>query len=192
MYVAYNDPKDAFNGQILTQHDGLVFQFEAIDIIASEYGTEQAIQKAQEYISAMPLTATRKLMQVLKVREGMPVELSTNIDVADGLCNGTSGSVCVLTGGRRQAIMWVHFDDKAVGTALRKHAPVVALQAKHYLPSMLTPIYVITKELFNIKILKSKAHGGLFFKRTEFPLVIACGVPLHHCQGSTFKEWASI
>lgn len=80
MFVV-NNPRDTFNHKIIRRHQGALFEFRAIDTLSSDDRTDIAVQKARDQIAVMPPKKTQKLLHDLIVKEGLPVKLSSKVDV---------------------------------------------------------------------------------------------------------------
>ncbi|WAR29643.1 hypothetical protein MAR_003211 [Mya arenaria] len=93
---------------------------------------------------------TKGLSKYLHIAEECPAELCANIDVSDGLANGTPCLIKKLEFrvpvSDRCSIIWVHFDEQNVGKTYRN-------QYKHLftvdIPSHYTPIIEINRQDFN-------------------------------------------
>ena len=67
---------------------------------------------------------------------GSCVELSTNVDVDDGLANGASGVMMGVTGSSllKKSFLWVDFDGKNVG--LKQRQSLKPLYGPHIQPQL--------------------------------------------------------
>ncbi|WAR31911.1 hypothetical protein MAR_034453 [Mya arenaria] len=126
---------------------------------------------------------TKGLSKYLHIAEECPAELCANIDVSDGLANGTP---CLkkkiefrVPGSDRCSIIWVHFDEQNVGKTYRN-------QYKHLftvdIPSHYTPIIEINRQFsFNY-------YQSFHVTRRQFPLIMSSAKTVHKAQGSTMNE----
>ena len=105
--------------------------------------------------------------------------VTTNVNKADGLINGTRGYVTDID--REKKIIWVKFTDNGIGfqqTAKIRNkyrnlrAPLVAGSV---------PIVVESKSF------QLKGHG-CSVRRQQFPLVVSYAVTVHKSQGQTLDE----
>lgn len=178
---AFNEPKDEHNRKTLQDAAGEEMTFPALDVLGAIPKTEVAKEKALEAIAKKPLSETIGLPFSISLKSGLPVELTSNVNVSDGLCNGSDGKFVAVTGAGSECTLWVEFNSKDVGKQLRSQPAIRALQAQHDLCNDLTPVVLVTKDI-------RYQTGALHFKRTQFPIVLACGRTVHHAQGSTFVE----
>ena len=104
--------------------------------------------------------------------------LTTNVDVSDGLTNGTMGTVAHVVkdiAGNIHVIL-VLFENDSVGENTRS-----ASSYKHINP-LAVPI-LKGQAMFTVRGRKS-CHAS----RTQFPLTLAWAVTIHKCQGLTLPE----
>ena len=119
------------------------------------------------------------LRKVLHVKVGARVMLTKNIDVSNGLTNGTVGTVkYVITEEitKRVKAILVEFDNTDVGQetkskSLYKHINSKAVQIFK------------TQAIFHV-------NGKTSFQasQTQFPLVLAWAITIHKCQGLILPE----
>ena len=113
------------------------------------------------------------------MKVGARVMLTSNIDVSDGLTNGTVGTVkYVITEEitKRVKVILVEFDNRDVGQEAKSNS-----WCKH-INSKAVPIYK-TQAIFPV-------HGKTSCQasQTQFPLVLAWAITIHKCQGLTLPE----
>ena len=72
----------------------------------------------------MILKKTANMEKVLTVKVGMKYNISVNVNVEDGLANGTTGKVefieYKIEGSNRPSIIWMKFEDPLIGKATRE------------------------------------------------------------------------
>ena len=129
------------------------------------------------------LAKTMGLVKTFKVAQGLQVEVCVNVDVEDGLTNGTPGVVEMLDyrvpGSTRCSIVWISFPEIAIGSAVRQkyaHLYKSGIQRKW------TPILEIARKF---SVGKRKA---CFVSRRQFPLRLAAAKTIHKSQGSTLQS----
>ena len=83
-------------------------------------------KRARELISELPddPEKTANMEKVLTVKVGMKYNISVNVNVEDGLANGTTGKVKFIEykieGSNRPSIIWMKFEDPRIGKATRE------------------------------------------------------------------------
>ena len=124
---------------------------------------------------------TGNLFTCLRVGEGLRYEMTNNIDVEDGLTNGSGCQLqCIqhLTDSAVPSILWVKFDHSAVGRKAKQ-------KFKNFLTGNIdrdwTPIFAISRTF-------SYGKNHSIVARKQFPLRAAAGKTIHKCQGDTVRE----
>lgn len=121
---------------------------------------------------------TMGLHKKLQLAVGLQAELSTNINVEDGLANGASCIVRALSGdpfsGNHYMYIWVEFKEESIGMHYR-HLYQTGLNAKW------TPVPQVKKQ-FQVGHYKSAE-----VMRTQFPLRAASAKTVHRCQSDTMS-----
>lgn len=119
----------------------------------------------------------------LLIVENLPAEICINVDVEDGLTNGTSCIVKKLDfrveNSSRCSIIWVEFESLLIGAKTReKYTHLYSPSCK----KTWTPILEITRN-FNVGQIRNA-----FVIRRQFPLRLACAKTIHKSQGSTMNK----
>lgn len=129
-----------------------------------------------DYAKTMGLSA--ELFLVI----GIAAEITSNVNVQDGITNGAS---CIIKqfdyrveGSTRCSIIWVQFDDEKIGREIRTEFKRLY---KSGIEKNWTPILEITR-LFKIQY-----YGTYQIKRRQFPLRLGAAKTIHKAQGSTLK-----
>lgn len=154
---------------------------QAIDTISGELPNSMI----QKILSKVPddATKTKGLMKYLCLGEELPAEICVNIDVKDGMTNGTPCTVKRLDfrvlGSKRCSIVWVKFCSEDIGKTCRS-------RLKHLFNNLIssswTPILEITRK-FSFNYYKS-----FCITRRQFPLTLAAAKTVHKSQGSTDRK----
>ena len=122
----------------------------------------------------------------IDLKKGCRVMLTTNLDVCDGLVNGSLGTVVGFEynkEGRIQFVM-VSFDDKEDGKRRRTNYDRVVAK---YPGLNATPI-----ELMEVNFNQSKNKDGAQGTAVNFPLKLCFATTAHKIQGSTVKKPTSL
>ena len=143
-----------------------------------------SINKCRKLIEALPddSNKTANLPKLLTVAVGMIYDITVNVNVADGL---TNGSTCVvkfieykMEGTDRPSIIWVLFQDSQIGQSTREKFLNRGLYSTN-IDKAWTPIFDIERTfIYNFKT----------YQRIQFPLKPAAGKTIHKAQGSTVDE----
>jgi len=126
----------------------------------------------------LPLTVTLKI--------GATYMVSTNVDVPDGLINGSTEILKLIeygTTGEGQRIpirAYMEFEDPTIGCNMR--AKFSGMMQKRRINHMYTPISFEKKTLT-----KTGVNKNLEVVRRQIPLVSANGITITKSQGSTYK-----
>lgn len=113
---------------------------------------------------------------------GIAAEITSNVNVQDGITNGAS---CVIKqfdyrveGSTRCSIIWVQFDDEKIGREIRTQYKRLY---KSGIEKNWTPILEITR------LFKNQYYGTYQIKRKQFIPRLGAAKTIHKAQGSTLK-----
>ena len=118
------------------------------------------------------------LIPSLELAIGLHYEIVYNLDVKDGLTNGTKGQLKhfqFMGGYDKPAIIWVLFEDEKVGRKQRQNFSHYYSEEKD---KSWTPIFAITRT-FTLK------KNGATVYRTQYPLKQCTARTIHKSQGCT-------
>ena len=186
MKVSYlypeNQSKDHHNKLVLDSRQGCEVQFQAVDILPADLRTEKAQASARDEIADMPTNRTAGLPTLLRLKPDLPVEVTTNVDVNDGICNGADGRY------KHNAadLIWIQFYSKKVGAIKRSEPSIKNLHRQFELDTSWTPIERTSKEI--TKVGKKAFAKKVLVTRKQYPVVLAAARTIHHSQGSTYQE----
>ena len=176
-----NEDVDKHNNRIYQASNTQKVQIESIDIIVGDI-TDDLKQKLKEKIPNNP-SKTMGLFNVGPVTIGAKYDLTTNINVIDGMPNGAD---CVVQkvdyrviNSTRPSIIWVSFQDSDIGHNQRNE---FAHLFTDNIDKTWTPILEITRQ-FKI----SKKHQYQILRR-QYPLRPATAKTIHRSQGHTLNE----
>ena len=183
-----NRPKDQHNDLVYYASDGVEHEFVAVDKLAHAMKSATDKEKEITKIVSMATHETAGLPRVLRLKVGLPVELTSNVATEDGLCNGTDGVLQGCTSANGRDLLWILFFNKAIGADTRRHSQREGFHLDSdldYLDKDWTPIQRISKD-----VMRPGKRGPTctpFFARLQFPVVLAAARTVHHCQGSTLE-----
>ncbi|XP_062599574.1 uncharacterized protein LOC134261132 [Saccostrea cucullata] len=175
-----NSKVDAYNNQLIEKLEGEKVTVNSVDTVLKDYSKELKEKLLRSLSKADDVSKTANLMQKLILAIGMIYDISVNVDVSDGLTNGSTCKVQLierrLEGISRPSIVWVNFFDAAIGKITRK-------KYKHLYHDGInvdwTPIF---------EVQRSFVLNYNTFQRIQFPLRPAAGKTVHKAQGCTVDE----
>ncbi|XP_076105470.1 uncharacterized protein LOC143073656 [Mytilus galloprovincialis] len=190
--VSISDPTYRTNATHLFVENALVDNFNLLYI--SKLGSQKVNVKAVDTVCGdLPASVKTKLLSSLPEKQsdtanlakevvlaiGMKYDLTANIEVTDGLTNGSTCELKLIeckTTSLRPSIIWVKFEDARIGANNRKKYS--HLYGKD-VEKTWTP-------MFDIK--RSFTYKYKTFERIQFPLRPAAGKTIHKSQGDTLHE----
>ena len=164
---------DEWNEKMLEKTPG-----ELVTHVATDSRKDTSTNLANIKLSDRPRD-TGNLRHTLHLKVGARVMLTTNVDVSDGLTNGTMGTVSNIIVDHVQnaiKVVLVIFDGENVGLNAKNASIYKQINASA------VPI-MKTQATFTVSGQKS-CHAS----RTQFPLTLAWAVTIHKCQGLTLEE----
>ncbi len=118
----------------------------------------------------------------VNLQVGAEYFVSTNVDVQDGLFNGSTGQLKMIEKNRKNnqqtKRVWMDFRNSLIG--IQKKTVMKKYQIKNNIDLSWVPIDRIKRN-----INKTRRHGTLEIIREQFPLVAANGMTLAKSQGSS-------
>ena len=169
------------NENIMNSINGEEVDIPCHDTVASANISQK---RARELISELPddPEKTANMEKVLTVKVRMKYNISVNVNVEDGLANGTTGKVKFIEykieGSNRPSIIWMKFEDPRIGKATREKY----FQRGFYNSNIQrdwTPIFEVERTfLYKFKM----------YQRIQFPLRPAAAKTVHKGQGITEDE----
>lgn len=88
-----NSKVNAYNNQLIEKLDGEKITVNSVDAVIKDYSKELKQKLLRSLINVDDVTKTANLMQNLILAVGMIYDISVNVDVSDGLTNGSSCKV---------------------------------------------------------------------------------------------------
>ena len=176
-----NASVDAHNNTLYTISKTDKAQIKAVDIVVRDINDDLK-QQMKNKIPEDP-TKTMGLYSLVSVATMAKYDLTTNINVTDGLTNGAE---CVIQNidyrvenSNRQSIIWVPFPNCNIG---RKQQRENMHLYKTNISKDWTPIFEVTRQFQSNK----KAQG--YILQRQFPLRPAAAKTIRLCQGDTLEK----
>ena len=177
-----NKQVDNHNAKYLRDMAGEITFIDAVDSILNEPDNLQACQAIMSKALAMHPTKTAGLKAKIELKLGAPVELTYNVDTADGLTNGATGTLCnwSITADNQVATIYVHFHNTECGRQARaSHSSEVH---KLGIQPSWTPIQRTTAQF---KISKASTYT---VQRQQFPIRLCAARTIHRVQGQSLPK----
>lgn len=154
-------------------------QVKAIDIVVGDISDDLKKQMKGKILNDP--TKIMGLYSLASLATDGKYDLTTNIDVTDGLTNGTeclikSIDYCI-NNSSRPSIIWVSFPDLDIGKKQRREN--LNLYAKRNIHRSWTPILEVTRQF------RINRKTQVQILRRQFPLRPATAKTIHRCQGDT-------
>ena len=168
LLFAESSPKDDYNASKIGQLNHLEIKIESIDVFPDSLSMH-----LQTSLSSRSSSTTASLSSLLKLKKGVRVMVTSNIDLADRLINGQFGVVfdfAYIDSSLTKVYVKLH-DQNAGKNAMSKD-----LYSSKY---KAVPIQRI-----KANIITSKTSSEIF-KRTQFPPTLAWTCTAHKVQGLT-------
>ena len=178
---AENAGVDQHNNKILTEMSGEKVVILCHDTVVS---ANISARKCDDLVKSLPddFSKTGNLMKLLTVAVGMIYVMTVNVDVEDGLTNGSTGVVKLIEykmeGTNRPSIIWVLFDHSRIGRLTRERF----FNRGFYNANIerdWTPVFDVERTfIYNYKT----------YQRIQFPLKPAAAKTVHKAQGATVDK----
>ena len=176
-----NASVDAHNSTLYTLSKADKAQIKAVDIIVG--GISDDLKKQRKNKIPEDPTKTMGLYSLASVATAAKYDLTTNIDVTDGLTNGAE---CVIENidyrvenSTRPSIIWVSFPYPDIGRNQRREN---AHLYKATIDRNWTPVLEVTRQF------RVNKKSQVQILRRQFPLRPAAAKTIHRCQGDTLNE----
>ncbi|XP_076081165.1 uncharacterized protein LOC143052085 [Mytilus galloprovincialis] len=168
---------DNFNLQYISKLGSQKVKVTAVDTVC---GDLPASVKTK-LLSSLPekQSDTANLAKEVVLAIGMKYDLTANIEVTDGLTNGSTCELKLIeckTKSIRPSIIWVKFEDARIGANNRRK----------YSHLFGKDVEITWTPMFDIK--RSFTYKYKTFERIQFPLRPAAGKTIHKSQGDTLQE----
>ncbi|XP_063442198.1 uncharacterized protein LOC134722507 [Mytilus trossulus] len=168
---------DNFNLQYISKLGSQKVKVTAVDTV---FGDLPASVKTK-LLSSLPekQSDTANLTKEVVLAIGMKYDLTANIEVTDGLTNGSTCELKLIeckTKSIRPSIIWVKFEDARIGANNRRK----------YSHLFGKDVEITWTPMFDIK--RSFTYKYKTFERIQFPLRPAAGKTIHKSQGDTLQE----
>ena len=177
-----NEKVERFNQRVIDSIDqDLVHTVQARDTCS--HSLKRVRDQAIYVVSLLKTQETYGLPKKLDLAIGVRYMVSTNIDIEDGLVNGSSGvlrHIDTYLLGSELIVQraWIEFDYSTIGARARSRLGFRSLDGK-----ALTPITRVEREL------PTKTGNTLVrVSRCQFPLVICEAITIHKSQGQSYDQ----
>ena len=176
-----NASVDAHNSALYTISKTDKAQIKAVDIVIGDI-SDDLKQQIKNKIPEDP-TKTMGLYSLVSLATLGKYDLTTNVDVTDGLTNGAE---CVIENidyrvenSTRPSVIWVSFPHSEIGQKQRR-------EYRHLYKGTInknwTPVLEVTRQF------RINKKNQVQILRHQFPLRPAAAKTIHRCQGDTLNE----
>lgn len=167
---SWNEKVDQHNLRMLSDLPQPTVELQAVDKVPGSLKKNYKPSKDARYTGGLPDT--------LLLAKSARVMLIRNVDVMDGLANGSQGTIIdFIYKNNKPIVVLVKFDSPAVGTNARQNSKFVLSKYEN----SATPI-----EQLEVKF--SFAGSNVKVSRLQFPLKLAWACTIHKVQGLTLNE----
>ena len=176
-----NEHVNAYNNHVLQQFEDKIISTATDSITGSKNHEQDANFRVK--LHKKSVIDTGGLPYEITFVKGMFYLITTNIDVSDGLCNGSTGKLVHLDLDTNNIVVrvWLEFcGSTKIGRKKRKKAAQLAVQSG--VSNLAVPIELRSA---NIPLTSDKK---IIATRKHFPLIAACAMTIHKSQGGTFSE----
>ena len=162
---------DAYNQKFIDSTEGEKIQAISVDIVLGS-ATDDTKRECLRKLHKLPTTSTFGLRKDLELKVGVPYMVTVNVDLIDGIVNGSTGTLKYIqfgaspSGNRRPITLFVDFDDPQVGKIARSKSR-----------TRFTPIYVYKKVVY------SWPAKYLSVVRMQFPITPSAAITIWKAQG---------
>ena len=178
---AENAGVDKHNNEILIEMPGEKVVIACHDTIVL---ANISAKKCDDLVKSLPddFSKTSNLMKLLTVAVGMIYVMTVNVDVEDGLTNGSTGIVKLIEyrmkETNRPSIIWVLFDHSRIGKSTREKFYNRGFYNANIQRDW-TPVFDVERTfIYNYKT----------YQRIQFPLKPAAAKTVHKAQGATVAK----
>ena len=178
---AENAGVNKHNNEILAEMSGEKVVIPCHDTVISANISDK---KCDDLVKSLPddFSKTGNLMKLLTVAVGMIYVMTVNVDVEDGLTNGSTGIVKLIEyrmeGTNRPSIIWVLFDHSRIGKSTRERFYNRGFYNANIQRDW-TPVFDVERTfIYNYKT----------YQRIQFPLKLAAAKTVHKAQGATVDK----
>ena len=177
---ATNKKVKAHNTKVLNSMGTHIWNIPAIDS-AKDVQTNLLDHTVEE---ELPISKTGNLESHLQICVNARVIITTNIDVSDGLVNGSTGHVIqVISNQNSVNCILVKLESKNAG--------VESKRTNQYRQTFPGTVAIVRQEVhfpINKSGFSSRASKTITIRRRQFPLALAWGCTIHKMQGMTVKN----
>ena len=132
-----NASKDKHNEEVIQDQDRAGVAIHTYAAVHQVLGIQMSSHQKQKVLAAGQKRNSET--QEVRVCVGIPVEFTFNMDKADGLINGTFGTIKAIDDA---GVVWVHFTEARVGRQARQHHNPHPADHQH----LWTPIHRVNRD----------------------------------------------
>lgn len=176
-----NKEVDDYNEYRIANTIGDLYHVTAEDKILSGKSSETEANKYLEQFQQKPRKDTQGIAKEIPIKLNIRYMITKNIDVSDGLANGTTGVLKHISfdDNKKPNILWCDFDSNKIGKFAK--SKYLEYMIANDIDEKLVPICkTIITEFVN--------NGVFQIYRKQFPVTPAEATTVHKSQGSTYKE----
>ena len=175
-----NDAATDYNQICFNKSDGEKEQVLAVDSI---------VEVVTPHVKSLVIAELNKtnmrsgVLRCLDLAIGLTYEITQNLNVQDGLFNGTSGILKFIQyreGYEKPIALWLELEEEMIGQTQRR---IYSHYRTPEIPNLWTPVFAVSRE-FKIKDPK------VTIRRKQFPIHQCTGKTIHRAQGCTVPEIA--
>lgn len=182
---AKNDDVDDYNRKVIRRMKGTETICHASDIFHG-HGSQLARRQLMHNVNKSKTHQTMGIPKEISLKVNARYMMTYNVDVEDGLCNGTTGTLKRIDfgtnseGDKKPLRLWMKYDEPRVGSHLRQK---FGHHMKNFnIPNDWTPLEPIKLTI------KRKKNSSLKINRKQYPLTLAHALTIHKSQGQSLKK----
>jgi hypothetical protein len=177
--------RDNHNQRVLESVAADEIDLEAKDFVIATFVHDKDRRFFLQKAKNMDDSKSATLLSVLQLKVGIIMEVTTNVDVPDGLYNGARGFLWYMgpPGVSSPDILWIEFTDPSIGQHARsRHFKL--FQTHPEIARVCIPVFRVSWTF------QATSRQESTILRWQFPVQPATAGTFHHNQGLTLREEA--